>query len=672
MKRFLPIPCLTTRLLIVVALLVAGRPAGVFAQLQGQVAEKPFAIMYARDVTPARMADYVQRLNDDLQVGKRIVGMLRERRLDLMSKQVEAPVIGSAWYMVPGLIPSFEPVTFQQAADLNDVRQILQSRTDQFGGGQNSTASFTEVTEGFYRLTNQWQWSSQIGPEVQMDQFPTQPQRRGLELTNEILEEDGVRTLKRTQRMTSYFRFHDGMLYEANFEELQTMTLPEGEAVLRAVQGQTDLGFEAYLDRIPLGIRTLAWNMVNAGAGVQMQQRDDEPEELYGLRQSSGRMVLPLIQAVLFDVDHADGWATFADADHPSLQGEARVRTRANGQLSRQLQELASGRSLFAPILDDHAAVTVHLCLHLPAEFQEVASSSAEMLLYQTRQSLSEGDLRHPAFESFAQTLREIGERRTLELLAKVGWTTSSQGVIYGGLQVGDNPELVPALYRLAIAEDPDVADLFSLETTDLGAQLTGRIPEDAISEIEKLAGIRPTHVFLLHANSCLWFAVGGEHADEAIQQAARDCQQSGSVARTPLLSASIDVPRWLEYPRDDPSGITGMLEWLDTHQSYFPLPGPGALQLGDRGERPPLLRRLIERGGDADAQVSFIADDSGLILKARLGEALAHYVVARQIDAQERMMDRMEEQRARAEKAQKEAEEKLKQLQRERDGVSQ
>ena len=57
------------------------------------------------------------------------------------------------------------------------------------------------------------------------------------------------------QVITNLFRYHDTMLYEAGFEDLFTMELPTAEGIRSAIDGSTDVGFKAYLDRIPLGMR---------------------------------------------------------------------------------------------------------------------------------------------------------------------------------------------------------------------------------------------------------------------------------------------------------------------------------------------------------------------------------------------------------------------------------
>jgi hypothetical protein len=57
------------------------------------------------------------------------------------------------------------------------------------------------------------------------------------------------------QVMTNLFCYYDIILCEAGFEDLFTMELPTAEGIRSAIDGSIDVGFKAYLDRIPLGMR---------------------------------------------------------------------------------------------------------------------------------------------------------------------------------------------------------------------------------------------------------------------------------------------------------------------------------------------------------------------------------------------------------------------------------
>ena len=58
---------------------------------------------------------------------------------------------------------------------------------------------------------------------------------------------------------------------------------------------------------------------------------------------------------------------------------------------------------------------------------------------------------------------------------------------------------------------------------------------------------------------------------------------------------------------------------------------------------------RAFDLGGAQQASLTVQADESGILVQAAIGEALANHMLARMIDAQEGMMKRMEKQQKEA-----------------------
>ncbi|MFO1001693.1 MAG: hypothetical protein U0936_15255 [Planctomycetaceae bacterium] len=99
------------------------------------------------------------------------------------------------------------------------------------------------------------------------------------------------------------------------------------------------------------------------------------------------------------------------------------------------------------------------------------------------------------------------------------------------------------------------------------------------------------------------------------------------------------------------------MLHWLDENAYWFP-PTPMMAFAGTPQKPHPLIQRVFDLGGSQQVDFSLEADESGLLLQLSLGEAVANYMVARMIDAQETMM---EEQQKNVQEMQRRQEEALK-----------
>jgi len=265
-----------------------------------------------------------------------------------------------------------------------------------------------------------------------------------------------------------------------------------------------------------------------------------------------------------------------------------------------------------------------------------------------------------------AGVLTGISEHRNLELLMKAGWTKASDGVLYGGLQLNENPELLKNVHYVLLHlpnADEAIEKMMTLEDRQGLQVIVFRFPDDVVEGMRQAIGANITHLYLAHQNSCLWYAAGTENAVEIIRQSVERCTQNTRAARTPLVSGRLDMERWLGYPQDDPAKITSMLHWLDENAYWFP-PTPMMAFDGDPQKPNPLIQRVFDLGGSQQIDLSLDADESGLLLQLSLGEAVANYMVARMIDGQETMMQEQQKQTRKMQeeqlKALKEAADKL------------
>jgi hypothetical protein len=462
--------------------------------------------------------------------------------------------------------------------------------------------------------------------------------------------------------MTTYFRYADGLLFEAYFEELLTMSLPTGDDVSSAIRDTNDMAFAAYLDRVPAGIRTLGWNMLTSAIATQLQQRDGELDIDYNARRSAGDLGLAVTKAVLFDVDHADGWLRLASDDDPALRGELRVRARTNSELSKQLLETA-GVSRFAPILRDDAAVTFHLCTRLPGEAPPALDAAAEWLRDIARRESADKPAELAMADAAATAIQAIGQSGTIELLFKTGWTPASGGVFYGGLQLPEQPDLLESMQRLIMTlhgAPANLAVIVPASGEDDFKLLQITMPQEAVDEIRRESGMTISHIWLAHEYGCLWFSAGVESSREIIRQSVARCRDAGRAVRTPLVSASVDMERWLSWPQDDPAGIAQLPWYLDENAWWFPPSPMTAVEMAminNASSKPlPIMQRVFDLGGGQQFWLTVETDESGILVKSELGLALANHMLARMIDSQDRMMQEIEARNQEADRAAEEA----------------
>lgn len=614
------------------------------AQLNGRLAPQPLGVGYMRDVNQIRMFDYMKSLGERLEVGKTMFQQVTDEQLDGFTAEVERPVSGVAWYMVQGLIPSFNQIYFQEVKDLADAKRMMSTQKKMYGDsaelkpGENDSFRLSQVTVSMLPTP------AGTEPEEYLKQLDSYS-GSGFSTSYKLVDGDKgkPKVIQQTWSYTQHFRFHDSLLFSSSFEELSSMELPSRDSLTSRVSSSNDLGAEANFDRIPSAIKQLGWNMLSSGASPMLQRRDEEPEAEAALRKAGLGSGLDIVKAVMFDVDKLDGWLRFASAESDSVRGQLNFNTRRNSGLVKQLDELASASSRMAPVLRDEAAFTFHTCFRVSKETAEVLPAFGEWMQYQLVQSMPLNSAASEAATRIGQTLVELSDRRDIELLLKAGYTQASDGVIYGGLQVGDNPLLLEALFRLATETIPE-SDRDSFSLTAVGDMQVIRIkfPEEFTTWSKTKTSMQLTDGFIVHEGSCLWFSFGGTRAFSMIQQCVERCEASGLAARTPVATLNVDAAKWLAYPQDEEVGVGGLLTWLDANEPSFPW-SPLSLNAFYRQSRikpAPLLQRVFELGGAQDMTWTAIADKSGLRIDANMGEALANYHVARMMDLQNKQMN--------------------------------
>lgn len=638
------------------------------AQLEGRIAERPIGVGYVRGVNQATGFEYIQHLAERLEVGSTMFETIPTEQLEAFRSKLDVPVGGLSVYMVQGLLPGFEPLYFQEVIDAADAKRVVQARTEVFG---NASKVITEG-DGRYVLVQINTWSQPVPEQQDPKEFVAkiQEQRAGsnrsLTFTAELDEENGKPVVKRTWQRKEYFRYHDNLLFSSDFEELFEMDLPSRDSLTSSISSANDAGAEAFFDRIPIAIKQLGWNMLNSTAGTQMQRRDGEDAAEADLRREALSNGLAVVRAVMFDVQEANGWVRFATDSEQAVRAEVNLKTRRNSGLTKQLEELAGGRSRFAPILKDDAAATVHACVQLSDDSAALFEAAANWVQYTINRETNGDTAMVEAAARVADSIAAFGEHRVLETLLKVGWSEDSDGVLFGGLQVDNNPDLLRGLTNLLLHSDmpADIKDRISLQELAGREVLTIEIPEGGVAEIQEETSLKLTHIYLMHQSSCLWFAVGSANAVQMLHQSIDRCETSGLSARTPLLSARLDVDRWLSYPaEDDDTGVAGLISWLDRNSFEFP-PSPASMGRFFRNpnDKPtPLLQPCLDLGGEQSASLTLIADSGGVRVSARVGEAIANYYLARMVDTQDHLM---KSQRERQERMRAEAEAKRKQAQ--------
>ena len=631
-----------------------------------QLAEQPVFVARFNGWNQKGFEAYIRELNNDLQVGKNLTEAIDKNPNNDAVAPVEAPATGFLVYLAKGLIPSVEQIQYSEVGSLEEFEKAVREQKKLFGemaslDGSNekykivqTVLSRIDITDKSTEVSNSpeasgikvKQVSSSKTDATTTDDEPDVPEAQqtrimlgplgfsssSVENDGKIVEENGRRYRDNSYKTTTWFRYHDGFMFTGTSNALWEMNPPTAE--LLRDQNNADLNghLAFYPDRIPEGFRQLAWNALNTTIGTELQQGDDESSEDYLMRRTSGEAGLALIQATMFDTQEVSAWMKFASGDEP-VRGELKINARNNSNLGKSLREFAAANSRFAPILKDDAAATVHIAFNLSDDWKKAVET------VRTSFNSHLNDAPEAAIAEMREIIHSLtssSEHGTVEAMVKLGWSKESGGVIYGGIHADENDKLLDSVFAMA---NIDGSGFDRIEKGEMQL-LVAELPDDYQSEL-----VRLTHVYVAHVNSCLWFAIGGENAHEIIRLSVDRCSKSDGPIQTPLLTTALDFEKLISYPQDDPTGLTAVapvcfasIDGLIKNYTFTRSVDSEESE-SESDSNADLAFRALQLGGSKQLSLTVDADESGLVVRGTLGNALVRAVMAPTIGMFDRLV---------------------------------
>jgi hypothetical protein len=259
--------------------------------------------MYAKDINAKSAAMYVAGMSKRMGVGATTSQQFQRQIEKWIVTKVQDPVVGQIYYLVQGLVPSMETISFQSVIDEKEAMALIESRKQMMG----EQATIEEGVNGHYKLVRAGGNESELQPEQEVTEYSNERPEYSNKL--EIIERDGRRFQKQSWSWTQQYRYHDRFLYSGQTEEFVDARLPSSQEIFDSLEDDNDVGMKIYADRVPQGLRTLGWSMLSAMAGTQLQRQDTEGEESWQMRRSAANWGLSFLKSLMFDVDYGEGKA---------------------------------------------------------------------------------------------------------------------------------------------------------------------------------------------------------------------------------------------------------------------------------------------------------------------------------------------------------------------------
>jgi hypothetical protein len=347
--------------------------------------------------------------------------------------------------------------------------------------------------------------------------------------------------------------------------------MPDMERICESLASRYDAAATVQVKAIPEGVRQVFVNFLRTQADIDLQRRDDEPEEQYLVRRANGLNALQLIEQVaLQGEDLTIGWN--AEPEKHSGYFDLTLNATPDSELAQVLDSVASKPTMFAPLRDANRPLTVNLSWLMNKREQEAVTGLLKAVKVVLDRELP--DMAQPGgpIEQLHTSLQATVDAGHVDLFLQMHASDVGEFVFLGGLKIAGAQAFGKGLEQflqglvLKIEQDKATnANLAAHAPTFLlnadahqGVSFHKISPTQLGSDEERLYGGTPD-MYLGTSSRAVWFAVGRDQAMPSLRTALDTLLTAPPAERTAEgnvpLSVTVRVAPWLELPLPDQPG---------------------------------------------------------------------------------------------------------------------
>lgn len=440
---------------------------------------------------------------------------------------------------------------------------------------------------------------------------------------------NGGRYLMVKARIEEYYRFHDGVLFSADFRELGDIDLPSKETLTSKCNVNKNVGFSVRLQDslAPVTAESQASAMQILKRSPFLSALLDED---FGLAPAAV-LKSHAASAIASGIAEFETQLHFLSETHPDVGIDAHVLACKESDLEREFKTLSSAESRMSPVLKDESAGTLHICFK-NSPFTLKATQMLHALLAEDYSSTAH--LASCWANSVSKVIAQWGVpplNTDVELLFKISHTPETDGVIYGGLRL-NSPELNQKTLEQMFPENSGVKSEQATVSwsDDRGVKVVRiSVAEESARQIEETSSLRITDVYLAYDREVLWYAIGNAGAVEKIHTCVALCAADSAPRTSSLLTFDLDAGLLISYPRLDPVGVGGLLQWCDQTCRYSFLPPPNPFLEVRAIKAPRVLDQILNLGGPQTVGCRIDTDGKKINMRLILGECVVNYLSA-------------------------------------------
>ena len=641
---------------------VVFRSAGGKDQAPRKLDDKPLARIWYSRISNQAWMDYSRKVSQEMGQKSNSMIMLGNFGSVGQPKQKQQQELkGGLAYLTKGLVPLPVWIEFKRVKDEAAFRKEVMARKSMWGGAETKLTgkedryalevNFRQLVTGPPPKTDE---PKDDGDDGERKSYSISI-RVGASTTSEPVDPEALEAI--SSSMTTYFRYHDGVMFEASAKELHTMKLPSvGDLTLRKKQDALDLYADIDLSRIPELYRMTIWKTAEAKANSLLQQADEEPDEVYAVRKRSGELSMAIARAAMMDLDRVRVSLSFAKGEEP-LRLDVVADARDNSNLAKQLGAVSGGVSRFEALRRKASPLTVASAWKMPEGVRNLLTAMFARGRTQLQSELGDDPEAIVAIEDVFDVLMKTAETGGADAIVKLGGDVEKGFALYGGLRIEGAKELSTHLSTLLSRLPTRPENDIHVTRVDGREFLSFRLDE---AELPLIGGDKrlPAQLNFTVAESCLWFSLGESNSYEVLKDALADYRSSGSSTRAQPTAPFVLDAHLGEWLREQGAEATNPFSDVPTqalteleqalHRSMagsfsFSAAGPDGVVTTPKMEfRDSYLAKALKSGQD-DLHVEIDTSPKRVRATVELGEGIIKFFVARWTDVQGRMLENIQ-----------------------------
>lgn len=369
-----------------------------------------------------------------------------------------------------------------------------------------------------------------------------------------VYEQAGIPTVEVLKR--------DGYVIMLYDDAHITWNFPDPVELATRFSNKYDISFSVLARNLPLGLKTVLVEFLKTSLRSQLQQRDNEPTELYRIRRLGGENGLKQLERFVTDCEELTIGAKL-DPDKLVAKLELDIQAAQDSKLMKAFKAFPGRHSQFGQLLNRDSTLTVGVSTILEPDQQKLLKESwsaaeaaltkeLEKAVKEGRPGSAPGDIEYfrPVFEA----LQRGTEAGLVDVFVQMFGKERANYQIVGGARFAGGEEFPAAFAKLIQMFKERQPDSPELQRLEIGISTIQDVPVHRVKldkggANRRLYGEDGGELAFMFTPNALWFATASTGQSiavlrDAVEAAAKGQEEGNAGSKAPIL-VSADIMQW-------------------------------------------------------------------------------------------------------------------------------